>query len=215
MRTEQSELLDYLSQPPIILPELFRFGERPHQRDGVEINAYGQGKVAGATYTVGPRTQANVSFAFDMMCVTPNDIQALSALIRSLLDAPHQHRYDELERAGISGGASLFCFFTLGVPASYSKTKQTMDSWGLSEANQARIIEAMMALSQKTNHFAFEGTVYNRYSAHAVSGSIFAIVMDATIQKSEKHEQYRFLAPKVHLRSDDGTSLPCVGKLYN
>ena len=51
-----------------------------------------------------------------------------------------------------------------------------MDSWGLSEANQSTIVQAMMNVVQKTSDFAMHGTVYNRDYDYAVSGSIFGIV---------------------------------------
>jgi hypothetical protein len=89
-----------------------------------------------------------------------------------------------------------------------------MDSWGLSEANQAKIVSSMMALAQKTNHFSYHGTIYNRDYDYDVSGNLFGIVMDATIQQATTHNQVRFLAPQVHLQSPDGTTLPIVGNLY-
>lgn len=198
---------------PFELRELFRLDSAV--TDGVSINAYGQGQLTGVMYSVPAHGVITVDFELDLLCVTPQDVNNLSALIRSLLDASHQHSYDELEKTDISGGASLFCFFSFGVSASYSDTKHTMDSWGLSEANQKTIVDNMMAISQKTNHFSYKGTIYNRDYDYDVSGNLFGIVMDATIQQSSTHIQNRFLAPAVHLKSPDGTAtLPSVGKLY-
>lgn len=182
---------------------------------GVAIASYGQGQITGAIYTVPAHGEITVNFGLHLVCVTPADVQNLSNLIRSLLDASHQHLYDEISKTDISGGASFFGFFSAGISASYSDTKHTMDSWGLSEANQQTIVQAMMALSEKTSDFNYTGTVYNRDYDYDVTGSMFGIVMDATITQNSQTNQLRFLAPQPHLQGTDGTTtLPTVGTLY-
>ena len=159
--------------------------------------------------------EINVDFKLHLLCVTPADVQTLSALIRSLLDASHQHVFDEIQKTDISGGASLFGFFSFGVSASYSDVKHTMDSWGLSETNQETIVTNAMQIAQKTNDFNYSGTVYNQDYDYDVTGNLFGIIMDATIQEQQASNQIRFLAPNVHLQSTDGNAtLPVVGKLY-
>jgi len=183
--------------------------------DGVSITSYGQGQVTGGMFTVPAHGVISVNFQLHLLCVTPNDVQTLSALIRSLLDASHQHLFDEVSKTDISGGASLFGFFSAGISASYSDVKHTMDSWGLSEVNQETIVNNMMQIAQKTNDFVYSGTVYNQDYDYAVTGSLFGIVMDASIQQQQASNQVRFLAPNVHLQSTDGSAtLPVVGKLY-
>lgn len=195
------------------LPKLFSLDDT--SADGVAVTSYGQGQVSATTLTVPAHGEIEVDFELDMLCVPPADMDGLSALIRSLLDAPRQHVYDDLGRTDVSGGASLFGFFSLGVAASYSDTKSTMDGWCLSEASQRTIIDSMMALGQQTNHFQFKGTVYNQDSEQDASGNIFTVVMGATVQRSSSHNQVRFVAPNVHLQNADGTTtLPCVGRLW-
>lgn len=203
----------YKRRTPFTLPTLFRYDGG--SQDGVEVDSYGQGQVTGGVFTVPAHGEITVDFELDIFCVTPDDVATLSALIRSLLDASHQHSFDELEKTDICGGASFFGFFSFGVSASYSDTKHTMDSWGLSERNQEAIVDAMMQIAEKTNHFSYKGTIYNRDYDYDVSGNLFGIVMDATIQQSSSHNQVRFLAPDVHLkRTDDGPNIPVIGKLY-
>ena len=205
--------LNNIRRTPFQLNRLFRMGGSA--KDGVSVTAYGQGQVTAATYTVPAHGEITVDFELDILCVTPDDVNTLSALIRSLLDASKQHVYDDLQKTDISGGASLFLFFSAGVSASYSETKHTMDSWGLSERNQEKIVDSMMDLAQKTNHFSYKGTVYNRDYDYDVSGNLFGIVMDADIQMTQSHNQVRFLAPNVHVQSPDGAAtLPVIGKLY-
>ena len=210
--------LNSIRKSPARLDTLFQSFDSPGENaSGVAITSYGQGQVSGVTYTVPAHGQISVDFQLNMFCVTPKDVETLSALIRSLLDASHQHLFDEVSRTDISGGASLFGFFSLGVSASYSDTKHTMDSWGLSEANQEAIVSAMMKVAQQTSQFDYSGTVYNRDYDYDVTGNMFAIVMDATIQQGQYSNQLRFLAPNPHLQSSDGSglSLPSVGNLYN
>jgi hypothetical protein len=184
-------------------------------QSGVAVSSYGQGQVTGAMYTVPAHGEITVDFELKLLCITPQDIQNLSSLIRSLLDASHQHLYDDVQHTDISGGASFFGFFSAGVSASYSETKHTMDAWGLSEQNQQAIVNAMMKIANKTSDFNYTGTIYNRDFDYDVSGNLFGIVMDATIAQNQYQNQIRFLAPHVHLESSDGTRLPSVGNLYD
>jgi hypothetical protein len=202
---------------PFALATLFRVddGVTDGVTDGVSVTSYGQGQVTGGMFTVPAHGEITVDFELHLLCVTPQDVQNLSALIRALLDASHQHVFDDLQKTDISGGASLFGFFSFGVSASYSDVKHTMDSWGLSEVNQQTIVNNMMQIAQKTNDFKYAGTVYNRDYDYAVTGNLFGIVMDATIQQQQSSNQVRFLAPNVHLQSTDGSAtLPVVGNLY-
>ena len=184
---------------------------------GVSVTSYGRGQVTGVMYTVPAHGQINLDFKLKLLCVTPEDVQNLSNLIRSLLDASHQHIYDELEQTSISGGASFFGFFGWGgASASYSDTKHTMDSFGLSERNQQQIVDAMMKVAQQVSEFNYSGTVYNNAYDYDVTGNLFGIVMDAVISQDQFQHQLRFLAPKVQLDSPDGSaSLPLTGQLYN
>lgn len=183
---------------------------------GIAVTSYGQGQVAGLMYTVPAHGEIEVDFKLKLLCITPEDIQNLSNLIKSLLDASQQHSYSELSKTEISGGASFFGFFGWGgASASYSDTKQTMDSFGLSETNQQAIVKAMMAVAQQVSEFNYKGTVHNEDFDYDVTGSLFGIVMDATIQQGDEQHQVRFLAPNVHLRSSEGDNIPVVNQLYS
>ncbi len=190
-------------------------GNQGTSTDGIEVNAYGQGQCSGVTYTVPAHATIDVNFDINMQCITPDNVKALDSLIKSLLDASKQHEYDELSKKESSGGVSFFLFFSGGVKSSYSDTKHTMDKWGLSEENQQRIVDAMLKFTNEPNTYKYSGTITNDKYDYSVSGNLFGIVMDCTIQKGESHQQIRVLAPNVHMNSSDGSgSLPVVGKLY-
>lgn len=198
----------------LILPKVYPFGEQ--NETGVAVSSYGKGQVTGVLYTVPAHAQINVDFKLKLLCVTPENVQNLSNLIKSLLDASKQHLYKELEQTNVSGGASFFGFFGWGgVRGSYSKTKETMDSFGLSEENQRTIVNAMMNTAQEVSEFNYSGTIFNRDNDYNVSGNLFGIVMDAVIKQDQYQHQIRFLAPNVHLETSDGQTLPSVGKLYD
>jgi hypothetical protein len=183
---------------------------------GVSVTSYGQGQLTGAMFTVPAHGEIRVDFRLKLLCVTPENAQMLNELIRSLLDATRQHLYDDLKRTEVSGGASFFGLFGWGgAKASYSDTKHTMDRFGLSEQNQQRIVNAMMEIVQQPSEFNYTGTIYNRANDYDVTGNLFGIVMDATIQQSQYQHQLRFLAPEVRLRTPDGSGLPVVGRLYD
>ncbi|MGO7785621.1 hypothetical protein ACC717_36890, partial [Rhizobium ruizarguesonis] len=73
--------------------------------------------------------------------------------------------------------------------------------WGLSAEDQRKIFNGMMEIAQNESTFNYKGTIYNLDFDYDVTGSLFAIVMDATIQQGQYHKQLRFLAPKVHLNT--------------
>jgi hypothetical protein len=197
----------------LILPKVYPVGGS--NETGVAVTAYGKGQVTSVMYTIPAHAQITVNFKLKLLCVTPEDVQNLSNLIKSLLDASHQHSYHELEKTQVSGGASFFGFFGWGgASASYSKTKETMDSFGLSETNQRAIVDAMMKVAQQVSEFNYSGTIFNKDYDYDVSGNLFGIVMDAVIQQNQYQHQLRFLAPNVHLETHDGETLPSVGKLY-
>ncbi len=208
----------YVRRTAAKLPRLFTFdqpvGPTGEATDGVSISAFGLGQVSGVMYTVPAHSELNIHIDFHMICVTPDDVKALDSLIRSLLDASHQHVYDDLQKTDVSGGLSFFGFFGGGVSASYSDTKHTMDSWGLSEANQQTIVKAMMDLSQKTSDFGFDGPIYNQDYDYSVSGNVFGIVMDATIAQGGSSNQVRLLAPQPQFQSPSGEGRPVIGKFY-
>ncbi|WP_298757948.1 hypothetical protein [uncultured Psychroserpens sp.] len=184
--------------------------------DGVAVNAYGQGQCSGVTYTVPAHGDIKVDFKLKLQCVTPENVKALDQLIRGMLTASYQKKYDQLTKESKSGGYGFFLFFSAGGgKTSYSQTTHTMESYGLDRAQQTKIIDAMIKMANQWNTFSYKGEVSNTEYDYSVSGSLFAIVMDATIQKGEQHTQLRFLGPNVHLKGNDGTSsLPSTGKLY-
>ncbi|SFW90256.1 hypothetical protein [Chitinophaga sancti] len=194
---------------------LSRLSLAPSNETGVAITTYGQGQVTGALYTVPAHAEITVDFKLKLICVTPEDVQNLNNLIKSLLDASHQHLYDELSKTEVSGGASFFGLFGWGgASASYSNTKHTMDSFGLSERNQEAIVDAMMKIVTQPSEFNYSGTIHNKDYDYDVTGNIFGIVMDAVIQQNQFQRQIRFLAPNLHLESSDGTRLNTLPPLY-
>lgn len=211
--------LSFVRKTPSKLPTLFSINQRTvapdgNAVDGVAVTAYGQGQVTGATYVVPAHANLDIHFNFHLLCVTPQDVATLDNLIRSLLDASHQHIYDDIQHTDVSGGLSFMGFFSAGVSASYSETKHTMDAWGLSEANQETIVQALMALVQKTSDFGFTGTIENGDFDYSVSGNVFGIAMDATIVQGNQSNQIRFLAPQPRFQAPDGTALPTMGRFY-
>ena len=183
--------------------------------DGVAVNAYGQGQCSGVTYTVPAHGDIKVAFKLKMQCVTPANVDALDKLIQGMLSASNKKKYDQLTKKSTSGGRGFFLFFSAGGSrTSTTQTTHTMTEYGLTTEQQTKIIDAMLKMANEVNTFNYKGTINNSRYDYSVSGNLFGIVMDATIQKGESHTQLRFLAPNVHLDGDNGSSLPSVGKLY-
>ncbi|MGO6725258.1 hypothetical protein ACCS70_33010 [Rhizobium ruizarguesonis] len=198
-----------------VLHHLSVFRSDPAVENGVSITSYGRGQLIGVMYTVPAHGQIDVALNIKLQCVTPSDVIALNNMIKGMLDASHSHKFEETESTNVSGGLGFFAFWSGGVSASYSDVKHTLDGWGLSAEDQRKIVNGMMEIAQNESTFNYKGTIYNRDFDYDVTGSLFAIVMDATIQQGQYHKQLRFLAPKVHLNTNDGDSLPVVGTLYS
>jgi hypothetical protein len=210
--SNKNAVVKELRKSNLILPELSFADEN---ETGVAVTSYGQGKVTGAMFTVPAHGEVTINFKLRLVCVTPQDVQNLNNLIRSLLDASRQHIYDELSKTQVSGGASFFGLFGWGgAKASYEKTKHTMDSLGLSETNQQTIVNAMMQIVTQPTEFNYSGTIYNRNYDYDVTGNLFGIVMDAEIKQEQFQHQLRFLAPNLHLNTTDGNILPTVTPIY-
>ncbi|MBY3348438.1 hypothetical protein [Rhizobium laguerreae] len=214
---EQSSIdrITNVGRTQTVLNHISVFRADPSVEDGVSITSYGQGQLIGVMYTVPAHGQIDVDINMKLQCVTPSDVITLNNMIKGILDATHFHKFEETESTNVSGGLGFFAFWSGGVSASYSDVKHTLDGWGLSAEDQRKIVNGMMEIAQNVSTFNYKGTIYNRDFDYDVTGSLFAIVMDATIQQGQHHKQLRFLAPKVHLKTNDGDSLPVVGTLYS
>ncbi|MCR9088126.1 MAG: hypothetical protein NXH97_15430 [Rhodobacteraceae bacterium] len=184
--------------------------------NGVSVTSFGQGQVTGATYTVPAHGKIKVEFDLQLLAVTGSDIENLNNLIRGMLNASEQKRFDSLSKSEASGGSAGFLFFSGGYShRSSSEVTQSMDSWGLTRADQDKIITQMLTLTNKTQKFKYKGTIFNKDYDYDVTGNLFGIVMDATIQQGTASAQVRMLAPDVHMQdSSTGATIPSVGKLY-
>src|SRR5579862_198374 len=87
LKSSRGDALHSIRKTPIQLPTIFQALDGPGgtASDGVAITSYGQGQLSGVTYTVPAHGVITVDFDISLLCVTPNDIDNLSALIRSLL----------------------------------------------------------------------------------------------------------------------------------
>lgn len=184
--------------------------------DGVAVTSFGQGQLTGATFTVPAHSQIDVNFKLKLMAVTGQDVDNLNTLIRGMLSASEQKRFDSYSKSTSSGGSGGFLFFSGGYShRSSTQVQQSMDSWGLTRQQQDKIIAQMLKLTNTWQNYDYKGTIYNKDYDYAVTGNLFGIVMDATIQQGSASAQVRMLAPKVHLQDpDSGATIPSVGKLY-
>ncbi len=183
--------------------------------EGIAVTGYGKGRVSGVMYTVPAHGEINVNFTVKMHCVTPEDVQKLTDLVKASLDASRREMFREYERTHVSGGASFFGLFGWGGGrASYTKIKERMNSMGMSEENQRKVISAMMEAATEMTTFEYEGTIYNRHNSYSVSGDLFGIVMDAEISYEQATRQVRMIAPRPHMQSNGGEVLPVIGDLY-
>jgi len=213
LETKEKSVLDKLQYIDLYSTKPRLLTKSGESTDGVSIDAYGQGQCSGVTYTVPAHGEIEVDFEIKMQCITPAGIESMNKLVESLLEGSKKHEYKELSKKSVSGGISFLPFFG-SAKASAEQTKETMDSWGLSEENQGKIVDSMLKLANEMNTFKYKGTVYNRDYDYSVSGNMFAIVMDCKIEKKESSSQQRYIGPDAHLNGSGGEVLPSTGKLY-
>lgn len=180
----------------------------------INITSFGQGQVSATKYTVPPYGDINVNFKIKLQVVTPDGLKKMDSLVKSLLEASKQHEYEQLSKSKASGGISFFAFWGGKASASTETTKRTMDSWGLSEANQEKIVTDMLKLSQKMNTFDYNGSIKN-VGNHDVSGDLMAFTMDATINQGNETKELKMIAPQVSLKPNDGgDNIPLTSPLF-
>lgn len=182
-------------------------------QDGITVNAYGQGQLAGATFTAPAHGKTEVDIDLQIMCVTPENIENLEKLISSMLNASQKKSFESHRSSFASGGSAFLGLFRYSVGGS-TASAHAMSSLGLTEAQQTSIIDQMLKITNKMNSFKMKSEILNTDYDYSVTGNLFGIVMDATIQKGEKHTQVRFLGPKAHLKGDGGEVVPVVAPMY-
>lgn len=181
---------------------------------GVNVTAYGLGQVSAGFFSVPPGGVIEVDFTLRLLAVTPDSIKNIENLIKSLLDASRRERFEEESKIKASGGLGFNWFWSGGAKASYEKTKQRMEEFGLSEENQKTIVEAMVTLINTPQDFNYRGTVNNTRD-FTVSGSLFLVTMDATVTTGQETTEIRVIAPNPQLRdSASGDTLPVNEPLY-
>ena len=192
------------------------FADSGTATDGVSVTSYGQGQVTGATFTVPAHGTIDVKFDLQLLAVSGQDVENLNNLIRGMLSSAKQAKFDSYAKSTASGGSGSFLFFSGGYSHRSSEEVATsMEAWGLTRDQQTQIITQMLKLTNKTEKFSYKGKIENKDYDYDVTGNLFGIVMDATIQQGQQSSQIRMLAPNVHLQDpSSGATIPAVGKLY-
>ncbi|MEK2059026.1 hypothetical protein WOB64_02710 [Vibrio parahaemolyticus] len=198
---------------PIEVP-LVPFVRPMGSSSGLAVQAFGQGQIAGASYSVPAHGELTLDFDIKLSCITPENVQNITDTIKALLSASEYERFKEMEKRTASGGISFFGLFGWSGRGSYEKTKERMSGFGLSEENQRTIINTMAKAASELSTYKVNGTIYNRNNDYSVSGHIYAMVMDCQIVSDEYVNQQRYIGNRAHLRTDDGENIPVLGKLY-
>lgn len=180
--------------------------------DSFNVSAQGNGSFTGLAYTVPAHTKGKISAQIQTLSMTTADIQNLNALIEGMVSASAKHEIKEYERTHASADLSWWSFWSAGGSASYEKTRESMESSGLTEAQVSEIITKMLDIASNMSKVQIEFEVDNLANDYKVSGSLLLYTIAGTISSGNDQAEYRMLANEGTAGSD-GSEAPASGDI--
>eukprot|EP00122_Pirum_gemmata_P004111 Pgem_evm1s3733 len=187
----------------MIIPEKSQSTRSKRQSTGSSMTVVGQGvgSISGAGFTVPGRSVAQIDIVLNFPVLSSQNVKDIESLVESAIHASKREEYyhEKQTHKSASGSLSFFKPFS-GIKASASSDEITrnMEYYGISEENQAVIINAIAEMMTATSPMKYSCTVNNNDSPYSRSGNFFAYVMSGTVTIENVQYEYRFL-------SDDGT----------
>lgn len=158
------------------------------------VDAQGHGSLTGLAYTVPPRSEGVIEAKLQTLCLTSQNVTDLNNLIRGMVSASQWEKIREYESTHASANISVFSFWSGGGSASYTKTREEMRGFGLSEENIQTIIKAMSEIAKQMSEVKIKFTVYNSNNDYPVSGNLLLWTISGTINTGNEQVPYRLLA---------------------
>ncbi|TXF99225.1 hypothetical protein [Massilia arenae] len=167
-----------------------------------DVDAQGVGSFTGLSYTVPAHTRGTLTAKIQTLAMTSNDVATLNELVMSMLSATQRNEVKEHEETNVSANISVWSIFGGGASASYSKTKDTMHSMGLTDEQITIIVNKMMdiAINMSTVELNFE--IDNTDNDYSVSGDLQLYTISGTIKTDKGTAEYRMLADRGTAGSD-------------
>lgn len=194
----------------ISLPAILKLSSATASETGFSVDAQGTGSFTGLSYTVPAHTSGNLKARIQIMAITSADVEKMNDLVKSMLSASERSKVSTYEKIHASANISVWSIWGGGASASYTKTKSTMKSMGLTDEQITMIIEEMFKIAQQMSHVELDFTIDNTNNDYSVSGDLQLYTIAGEITTSEGTSQYRLLADRGS--AGQGTA-PAEGKI--
>jgi hypothetical protein len=164
--------------------------------ESYSIEVSGQGQLTGLSYTVPAHAEGRIKAKLQISAMSSEDVQKLNNLAMGMLDASAQTQVKEFEKTAASANLSVWTWFFGGggASASYEKTKESMLSKGLTEAQITTLMDAFLELAKKMSTVEINFYINNSANPYSVSGDLYLYTVSGTIKTEKGTAQYRMLA---------------------
>mgnify|MGYP001331209363 FL=1 len=164
--------------------------------ESYSIEVSGQGQLTGLSYTVPAHAEGRIKATLQISAMSSEDVKKLNELAMGMLDASAKEQVKEYEKTAASGNLSIWTWFFGGggASASYEKTKESMMSKGLTEAQITTLMDAFLELALKMSTVEINFYINNSANPYSVSGDLYLYTVSGTIKTEKGTAQYRMLS---------------------
>lgn len=167
--------------------------------ESYSISVSGQGQLTGLSYTIPAHAQGKITAKLQISAMSSEDVKMLNDLAMSMLSATYKEEVKEFEKTSASANLSVWTWFFGGggASASYEKTKETMKSKGLTEAQITTLMDAFLEKAKKMSSVEIDFYINNSANDYSVSGDLYLFTVSGSIQTEKGTSQYRMLADQA------------------
>ncbi len=167
--------------------------------DSFSITVSGLGQLTGLAYTVPAHTSGTIKATLQTSALSSQDVADLNTLAMGMLAASEKEQVKEFEKTSGSANLSVWTWFFGGggASASYEKTRETMRSKGLTDAQVTTLMDAFLERAKKMSTVEINFYVNNTNNDYAVSGDLYLYTVSGSIQTAKGTAQYRMLADQA------------------
>ncbi|WP_192822740.1 hypothetical protein [Rufibacter sp. LB8] len=168
--------------------------------ESFSIEVSGLGQLTGISYTVPAHSEGRIKANLQISALSSADVKNLNDLALGMLDASYKEEIKEYEKTSASANISVWSWFFGGggASASYEKTKETMKSKGLSDAQITMLMDAFLERAKSMSTVEIDFYVNNSANDYSVSGDLYLYTVSGTIKTEKGTAQYRMLADQAN-----------------
>ncbi|MBT2623456.1 MULTISPECIES: hypothetical protein [Chryseobacterium] len=168
-------------------------------KESYSIEVSGQGQLTGLSYTIPAHTEGRITATLQISALSSQDVKDLNNLALGMLEASYQEEVKEYEKTSASANLSVWTWFFGGggASASYEKTKDSMKSKGLTEAQITTLMNAFLEKAKNMSSVKIDFYVNNSANDYSVSGDLYLYTVSGSISTEKGTSQYRMLADQA------------------